>query len=616
MGVELDAPGLFLFTRNYRHGSASSARFRRCRQKSDFLSDRQVHKMKVCLIGMTPDHQIRERSLLLAPYILKRYAENYVTPKGIVDIEVMDFPFNADPEKMASDISGKRPAIVGLSFYVWNFNSLIKCSQFLKQVLPKVIILGGGPSITFNAEEVMQANPQIDVVSFDNRRGEIIFTDFMQCFANHKSFADVKGIVYRSKENLLKKTAPPEGVVDLSANVSPYINNDILLNEEKGHYVILETYRGCPFDCGYCCWGGQRCKVEFVPMDRLKEEIRIIYNNPNVKYVLFTDANILLNKKRAIEIIRHIEKQSQYKKIQNIMTINIASIDPKSAKMLSKLPGFEFGFGLQTVNPVSLDLISKNRTKPGVFKEKLDAIKKELPDIECSIDIMLGLPGDTLGAYKKTLDFCFSMEPSNISIAYPIYLLPGSRFYRDKDILNLNYTSDHPKRILSTKDFPEQDIDEATNLSIWIQILIKYYPAISKFFYYLCRGKKAGERIALMEYWVDQIDALVHLFHATNIRKAAEISFEQWNKEKTQRLKHAAFANEAYKIYSVIHSLHKNDPSDIFDRTINLGLSIFSYYKDNNINAIGLTAMDLVPESYYQTYSKKDIKNVHSKFKV
>ena len=101
------------------------------------------------------------------------------------------------------------------------------------------------------------------------------------------------------------------------------------------------------------------------------------------------------------------------------------------------------------------------------------------------------------------------MEPSNISIAYPIYLLPGSRFYNDKDNLNLNYTNDHPQRILSTKEFPECDIDEATNLSIWVQVLIKYYPAISKFFYYLCRNKEEDERIALMEYWIKEIDGEV-----------------------------------------------------------------------------------------------------------
>ena len=93
--------------------------------------------------------------------------------------------------------------------------------------------------------------------------------------------------------------------------------------------------------------------------------------------------------------------------------------------MLSELPGFEFCFGLQTANPTSLDLISKNRTKPYAFKERLDAIKKELPDIDYNIDIMLGLPGDTLSAYKNTLDFCFSMEPTNISNRLPD--LPAAR---------------------------------------------------------------------------------------------------------------------------------------------------------------------------------------------
>ena len=44
--------------------------------------------------------------------------------------------------------------------------------------------------------------------------------------------------------------------------------------------------------------------------------------------------------------------------------------------------------------------------------------------------------------------------------------------------------------------------------------------------------EKSGGRIALMEYWVERIDAQVNLFHDTNIRKAAEITFEQWNKER------------------------------------------------------------------------------------
>lgn len=565
---------------------------------------------------MTPDHQRREKSRLLAPYILKRYAEHYVTPKGVANIEVIDFSFDVGPEKMAFEISSKNPDIVGLSFYVWNFDSLMEGSKHLKQIMPKVIILGGGPSISFNAEEIMRVNPQIDAVSFDNTRGEVVFKNFIQCFANNESFADVKGIVYRLGENLLKKTEILEEEVDISSNVSPYIHNDIFLNEKNGTYTTLETYRGCPFDCGYCCWGGQRSKGRYIPMERLREEIRIIYNNPNVKYVLFTDADFLFNKKRAIEIVQYMEKQSQFKNIKTQTCMNIASADPDMAKMLSRLPGFEFSFGLQTTNQVSLDLITKRRIQPELFKKRLDAIKKEVPDFKFNVDIMLGLPGDTLNEYKKTLDFCFSMEPSNISIAYPIYLLPGSDFYNNKDKLNLKYTNDHPQRILSTRDFPEDDIDEANNLSIWVQVLIKYYPAISEFFYYLCRDKKDGERIALMEYWIDRIDTEVNMFENINIRQAAAISFEKWNREKTSRLKYAAYAEIAYKIYSVIYSLHESSNSSMFEKTISLGLDVFRYYKEHGMNPIGRAAMDSLPESYYKNVKKEDIENVHSNFKV
>ena len=77
---------------------------------------------------------------------------------------------------------------------------------------------------------------------------------------------------------------------------------------------LLKHTEGAPLISAYCCWGGQRSGVEFIPMDRLKEEIRIIYNNPKVKHVLFTDANILLNKKRAVEIIQHIKDRAGIKR--------------------------------------------------------------------------------------------------------------------------------------------------------------------------------------------------------------------------------------------------------------------------------------------------------------
>jgi len=140
--------------------------------------------MEVCNIGMTPDHQIQEKSKLLAPYTLKRYALNNVTLEDFVEIEVLDYRHDADPEQMVTDILAVRPDLVALSYYVWNYTSMMKCAELLKQQLPEVIIMGGGPSISFIAEEAMEKNPFLDVVSFDNTRGEIVYTSFIQSFAN------------------------------------------------------------------------------------------------------------------------------------------------------------------------------------------------------------------------------------------------------------------------------------------------------------------------------------------------------------------------------------------------------------------------------------------------
>ena len=101
-----------------------------------------------------------------------------------------------------------------------------------------------------------------------------------------------------------------------------------------------------------------------------------------------------------------------------------------------------------------------------------------------------------------------------------------------KDNLNLKYTVDHPQRILSTKEFPEYDID--------------------------------GE---------------VNLFKYTNIREAAAVSFGEWDSAKTSLLRYAASAEVAYTIYSVIYSLHKSSNSKMFDKTISLGLDVLATIK-------------------------------------
>jgi len=569
--------------------------------------------MNICMIAMSSDAPIRERQILLAPYVLKRYVENN-TQKDAVNIKVVNFSYDADPTRMTQEVLKFCPDVVALSIYLWNYLELMQCAELLKKENQELLILAGGPMVSFNAEDVLSEHSYIDAISYDDTRGEIIFNDFIQCLIDGRSIRAAKGIVYRANDNKLVKTEKPEGKLNYSVELSPFINADIILDNKNNYYITIETSRGCPFDCGYCCWGSGRDKIEYYPMERVLKEVEIIYNNPNVKHVLFVDSSMTLNKNRTIKIVECMKNQKYYNDISTRMHLNIVSMNEELTQILSTIPGFSFDFGLQTANSTALKIISKRRPNANQFKEKLGKMKKWVPDIKFGIDLMIGLPGDSLDGFKKTLDFCFSLEPYRFFMAYPICLLPGTRFYEERDKLKFHYSDCHPLVITGTDDFPEQDIYEAVKIATWVQILTYYNPAISDFFYYICKGKSNGKRYEIMERWIDLIDSKVNLFKDLNLAKLGNNLVKEWYIAKGNLLEHASSAQVAYIIFSTIYELYKDDVSDIFNKKIALGLEIYSYYREQNINPIGMMSLNSLPKDFYKKYTEHEIRKVHSIF--
>ena len=119
----------------------------------------------------------------------------------------------------------------------------------------------------------------------------------------------------------------------------------------------------------------------------------------------------------------------------------------------------------------------------------------------------------------------------------------------------------------------------------------------------------------MMEGWIEQFEAEVHLFEGINIREAATISIPKWDRAKYSSLENSAYAKVSHKIYSEIHAIAKpnvNGDAELFENTIGLGLEIFSWYLAQNMNPIGKSAIGSLPKSFYQNYSREAIENVHS----
>lgn len=90
--------------------------------------------------------------------------------------------------------------------------------------------------------------------------------------------------------------------------------------------------------------------------------------------------------------------------------------------------------GLQTVNEEELKILSRRHTAREVITCVNNARAAGINNI--SLDIMLGIPGQTKESLKKTVDFILEREPEHIS-AYLLSLEKGTPLYKNKDSLNI-----------------------------------------------------------------------------------------------------------------------------------------------------------------------------------
>ena len=140
--------------------------------------------------------------------------------------------FNSRRVDVVEAILARDPKIVGLGVYIWNATETTEVVAILKRVRPELIVILGGPEVSYESDEQ-----------------EIVrLADYVVTGEADLKFAELCGA-------LLAGTPPPEKsspaeMPDLSRLVLPY---EFYTDEDVAHRIIyVEASRGCPFTCEFC----------------------------------------------------------------------------------------------------------------------------------------------------------------------------------------------------------------------------------------------------------------------------------------------------------------------------------------------------------------------------
>ena len=79
------------------------------------------------------------------------------------------------------------------------------------------------------------------------------------------------------------------------------------------------------------------------------------------------------------------------------------------------------------------------------------------------LDLIYGLPGDTIEGFKRSLNYALRLQPNHLDI-FPLAVLPGTALYDDAAAYNLDCLHNAPYTLISSPGFSGTDMAFAASL--------------------------------------------------------------------------------------------------------------------------------------------------------
>jgi radical SAM superfamily enzyme YgiQ (UPF0313 family) len=190
------------------------------------------------------------------------------------------------------------------------------------------------------------------------------------------------------------------------------------------HWPVVFS-RGCPHPCEYCAVQTYyRRSFRTRPVDEVVQDLRAIKALGGNR-ILFLDDNPIGNPEAAKELFRAMIPLRL--KWASQSTINIAR-DPELLDLAARSGCVSLSIGLESINDESLDSINKRFNLPARFTRDLAAIRSK--GIQVIALLMVGLDGDTLDTFRRSLEFLIDNKISFLKLFTPCPY-PGTKYYDD-----------------------------------------------------------------------------------------------------------------------------------------------------------------------------------------
>ena len=348
------------------------------------------------------------------------------------------------------------PYAVAVSVSLWNRNAGISAAQQIGSQYLKCRFIFGGPSSEEFSHHI-------------SGEGEASFLTWLTAPVDHCPI----------QVSIIK---------DIDDLPSPYLTGvfDSIVATRRRCQAIIETMRGCPFQCAYCSWGKGEKKIRLHSLNYIKEEAEWMGIN-KIPYVFCADGNfgMLPRDPEVARIFARVKQKYGYpEKFRVCYGKNAEDTIFETASILAEAGlAKTVTISRQSTNPATLAAIGRQNVSQETFTN-LQA-RYHVAKIPTYTELILGLPEETYQSFADGIQKSIEHFSTQLLI-YPCEVLPSTRLaepeYQVRYGIKVKQTlltpvhalplspREYEDIIIGTKAMPTEDWRKAFVLSRVVQL--------------------------------------------------------------------------------------------------------------------------------------------------
>lgn len=347
---------------------------------------------------------------------------------------LLEFSINDNTVDILAQLLAHRPRIIGLGVYIWNVQPLSRLVAELKQVRPEIIVVLGGPEVSYEAA----GQPIVELADYVIS-GEADLT----CPALFRDLLSGKPC----PEKFIAAPVPA-----LDTLILPY---EFYTAEDIAHRVIyVEASRGCPFTCEFCL-SSLEIPVRAFPLERFLEAMQGLFDR-GARQFKFVDRTFNLNLRFSQSILQFF-----LDRYEPGLFLHFEMIPDRLPDLLRTLiqkfpPGaLQFEIGVQTFNDDVGHLISRRQNNEKLA-ENFTFLRTKT-GVHLHADLIVGLPGEDEASFAAGFDRLVRLDPQEIQVGL-LKRLRGTPIVRHDQSFRMVYSPYPPYEIMSTHALSFEEI--------------------------------------------------------------------------------------------------------------------------------------------------------------